>query len=238
MSKRSWCMRENVLISFEHEYRRLILSSWCDVTGDVSSMKILFSDYLHTIVPYPMSNWGYLWKFLKSWNFQKWRNFEVLANFFVGSVTGNWVCYIDSQVHYLHFDPLIDAVAQILTELWYFQNLTYFLISWPNYLTFDLHNKWVSSDDQDIHLVQVWWWLVKRCDLYPANNLNPDRQTDRQTDKQTDKPSDEHTCQNWKILASNEKAIGDCVLAKISKMMITRNIMLTTVMIGKILKSA
>ena len=44
---------------------------------------------------------------------------------------------------------------------------------------------------------------------------------DRQTDKQTD-----------------EKAIGDCVLAKISKMMITRNIMTTTVMIEKILKSA
>ena len=35
-------MRENVLISFKHEYRRLILSSWCDVTGDVIRMKILF----------------------------------------------------------------------------------------------------------------------------------------------------------------------------------------------------
>ena len=45
-------------------------------------------------------------------------------------------------------------------------------------------------------------------------------QTDKQTDKQTD-----------------EKAIGDCVLAKISKMMITRNIMTTTIMIEEILKS-
>ena len=35
-------MRENVLISFKHEYRGLILSSWCDVTGGVISMKILF----------------------------------------------------------------------------------------------------------------------------------------------------------------------------------------------------
>ena len=42
MSKRSWFMRENVLISFKHEYRRLILSSWYDVTGDVINMKILF----------------------------------------------------------------------------------------------------------------------------------------------------------------------------------------------------
>ena len=35
-------MRENVLISFKHEYIRLTLSSWCDVTSDVISMKILF----------------------------------------------------------------------------------------------------------------------------------------------------------------------------------------------------
>ena len=54
-----------------------------------SAWKYFFLDYLHTIVPYPMSNWGYLRKFLKSWNFQKWWNFEVLANIFVGSVTGN-----------------------------------------------------------------------------------------------------------------------------------------------------
>ena len=35
-------MHENVLIKFKHEYRRPILSPWCDVTGDVISMKILF----------------------------------------------------------------------------------------------------------------------------------------------------------------------------------------------------
>ena len=162
-----------------NDWRRL----WSLVTS--SGWKYFFLDYLHTIVPYPMSNWGYLWKFIKFWNFQKWRNFEVLANFFVGSVTGNWVCYINSQVHYLHFELLIDALAQILTELWWFQNLTYFLTSWPNYLTFDLHNKWVSSDDQDTHLGQDWWWLVQRCDLYPANNVHPDKQTNKQTDWQT-----------------------------------------------------
>ena len=35
-------MPENMLILFKHEYIRPILSSWCDVTGDVISMKILF----------------------------------------------------------------------------------------------------------------------------------------------------------------------------------------------------
>ena len=39
------------------------------------------------------------------------------------------------------------------------------------------------------------------------------------------------------LLTGNEKAIGDCVLSKISKMMITRKIMMTTVVIEKILKS-
>ena len=133
-----------------------------------------------------MSNWGYLWKFLKSWNFQKWRNFEVRANFFIGSVTENWVWYIDSQVQYLHFELLIDTVAQILTELWWFQNLTYFFTSWPNYLTFDIHNKWVSSDYQDTFLGQNWWWLVQRYDLYPANNVHPDKQTNKQMKGQSE----------------------------------------------------
>ena len=150
-----------------------------------SAWKYFFLDYLHTIVPYPMSNWGHLWKFLKSWNFQKWRNFEVLANFFVSGVIGIKVCYIDSHVHYLHFELLIDAVAQISTELLQFQNLTYFFTSWLNYLTFDLHNKWVSSPYLDTRLGQVWWWLVKRCNLYPANNV-PDRQTDKQMKKQSE----------------------------------------------------
>ena len=133
-------------------------------------------------------------------------------------------------MHYLHFELLIDALAQILTELWWFQNLTYFLTSWPNYLTLDQHNKWVSSDDQDTHLCQDSWWLVQQCDLYPANNVHPDKQTNKQTDWQTVRRT---YLLKLKILASNEKEIGGCVVAKISKMMITRNIMPTTVMTQK-----
>ena len=37
-----------------------------------SAWKYFFLDYLHTIVSYPMRNWGYIWKFIKFWNFQKW----------------------------------------------------------------------------------------------------------------------------------------------------------------------
>ena len=118
--------------------------------------------------------------------------FSKPTNFFVKSVSGNWVCYIDSQKYYLYIELLVDALAQILTELRQFQNLTYFLTLWHSYLTFHLVHKRVSSPYRDTCLSQVWWWLVKRCDLYPAENLHLDRQTD-------------------------ETAIGDCILAKISQ---------------------
>ena len=50
--------------------------------------------------------------------------------------------------------------------------------------------------------------------------------TDRQTNKQTDKQTVKRTyLPKLKILASNERAIGDCVLAKISIMMITQALM-------------
>ena len=59
------------------------------------------------------------------------------ANFFVGIVIGHWVCYVESQAHFLYFVLLIDARAEKLTMLWQFQNLTYFfscdLVIW--YLT-------------------------------------------------------------------------------------------------------
>ena len=75
------------------------------------------------------------WIFKKN---SKWRNFRAGANFFVGSVTGSWAPYQESQEHALHFELLIDVLAQKLTELCQFKNLTYFLTSWPSYLTFNL----------------------------------------------------------------------------------------------------
>ena len=50
--------------------------------------------------------------------FSKWRNCDVLANFFVKSVTGNWVCYLDRYENALPFELLIYARAQILL-FWY-----------------------------------------------------------------------------------------------------------------------
>ena len=62
-------------------------------------------------------------------NFQNGRHFEVATNFFAGSNTGGWIYQPDSHQHFRYFELLIDRIAEILTEIYQFQNLTYF-VSW------------------------------------------------------------------------------------------------------------
>ena len=71
-------------------------------------------------------------------NFQNDRHFEVHVRYWTGSCIGIWVIHQDKLCHSLHFEILFDVLAWILTELWLFQNLTYFLILWPSYGTFVL----------------------------------------------------------------------------------------------------
>ena len=63
-------------------------------------------------------------------NFQNGRHFELATNFLTGSYTGSWIYQKDSHEHFGHFELLIDAVAQILTEIYQFKNLTYFVTWW------------------------------------------------------------------------------------------------------------
>ena len=135
MSKHWWIMCENVLIWLKHEYRRLTLSSCCDVISDVINMKMLFLWQIEYVLPISDDKLELSIIFQK---FEKWRNFELAANIFSKHVTGNWVCYVNSQEQFLNFELLIDVLAQKMTELWQFQNLIYLLTSWPSYLTFDL----------------------------------------------------------------------------------------------------
>ena len=58
-------------------------------------------------------------------NFQNGRHFELATNFFTGRIINQK----DSHEHFRHFELLIDAVIQILTEINQFQNLTYF-VTW------------------------------------------------------------------------------------------------------------
>ena len=63
-------------------------------------------------------------------NFRDGRHFELWTNFLTGSYTGSWIYQKDRHEHFGHFELLIDALAQILTEIYQFKNLTYFVTWW------------------------------------------------------------------------------------------------------------
>ena len=115
---------KNDIISFIKEYRGPTLRPPCDVTDDVIIMKILF--------------FGIIWddlfisevKLKLCLLFQNGHYFELATNFFTGSYTGSWIDQKDSHEHFWHFELLLDALAQILTEIYHFQNLTYFVTWW------------------------------------------------------------------------------------------------------------
>ena len=143
------CIVESVTISFKREYRsrRRILTSRCDVIDDFIITEIILVDDLHTILLYPLSNWSYIENYEIFNNFRNWPKFDVMANFFAISVTRRKVCYLDRQSNFLHFELLIDVVAEKMMELWHFQNLTFFLTLWPSYLTYILIQRTCRNHD-------------------------------------------------------------------------------------------
>ena len=117
---------QNVVMSYIKEYRVPTLRPPCDVIDDVIIMKILF--------------FGIIWDDLfisevklKLWlifqNFQNGRHFEFATNFFNESYTGRRIYQKDSHGHFRHFELLIDAIIQILTDIYHIKNLTY-LVTW------------------------------------------------------------------------------------------------------------
>ena len=123
-SKTATCITENVTISFKHEYRRPTLTSRCDVINDVINIKSPF--------------WRLISGGLSISNVKM-----NLSQIFHGDLLNRKLyrklsLHQDRTCHSLYFEILFDVLAEILTELWLFQILTYFLTSWPSYLTFDL----------------------------------------------------------------------------------------------------
>ena len=134
MSIRFVVIVKNVVISFKHEYTRPTLTSRCDVTDDVISIentlfRIICNDFFISDVKMNLP------KIFR--NFLNGRHFEVGAVYSTGNCTGNWVSYHNRPCYPPHFELLFDVLIQQLTELWQFQNLTYFfflprdLIIWP-----------------------------------------------------------------------------------------------------------
>ena len=65
--------------------------------------------------------------------FQNGRHFELATNYFTGSYTGCWIYYKDSHEHFRHFELLIEALVQILTEIYQLKN-------WPTLWPGDVIN--------------------------------------------------------------------------------------------------
>ena len=84
-----------------------------------------FLAWFGTIFSYLWPNWSCV-KYFKISS----RHFELATNFFTGSYTGSWTHQKDSHSHIRHFELLIDALDYILTEIYQFKNLTYFLTWW------------------------------------------------------------------------------------------------------------
>ena len=79
--------------------------------------------------------WSFSWCWIEAvfniLTFSKWPPFWGRGEFFfTESDTGIWICYKDSPEHLWHFELLIDALAQILTEILQFKVLTYFGTIW------------------------------------------------------------------------------------------------------------
>ena len=91
------------------------------------------------------------------------RNFKMTfnwgpGNFFVGSVTRSTICNLNSQEHSWNFKLLVGALAQILMELWHFQNITFFNpVTWFRDLFF-ISGTCSTADDMSQHL----WVMLKR----------------------------------------------------------------------------
>ena len=119
---RSSVFMKNVILSFIKEYRETTLRSLCDVI----TMKIFF---LHNL-GWSFHCWCQIEAVFYIWTFQNGRHFEVAKIFFTWSDTGIWICYNDSREHLWPFELLVDALAQILTELLEFKVLTYFGTLW------------------------------------------------------------------------------------------------------------
>ena len=107
-----------------------------------------------------------------------------MANFFVKTVTGSMLYQPVSQWHSLHFELLIELVAQQFSELWRFKNLAYFFTWWPSSTTYLFVNVTYWNCSPIPYVDQVWWWYVKAFMSYAWQNWQTNRQTDRQTDRQ------------------------------------------------------
>ena len=108
-----------------------------------------------------------------------------------------------SQWHSLHFELLIELVAQKLTESWRFKNFAYFFTWWPSSMTYLFVNVTYWNCSPIPYVDQVWWWYVKAFMSYAWQNWQTNRQTDRQTNRQTNILA--KNCKFWQVTNKHDQ---------------------------------
>ena len=87
-------------------------------------------------------------------NFQNGRHFELATSFFfTESYTGSWIYEKDSHAHFRHFELLIDAPIQILTEIYQFQ---IWPILWPGDVINDVMNIYLYNCSLNLMIHMHW----------------------------------------------------------------------------------
>ena len=153
ISNRLRNITQNGPISFRHEYWKLTFSSSFIYT--LQWWNILFRGWFMYDLSISDVNLTVCWIFR---NFLKQIKFWDLRNIFLAffeRVIGSWVCYLNSQQHFLHFELSGDVLAENKQTYVIFQILTYILPWWPRYLTVDLESK--------VRRCNCGWNLLKIC---------------------------------------------------------------------------
>ena len=113
---------EKCYFSFIKEYREMIWG--LPVMSSMTSLPWKYFS-LHNL-GWSFHFWCQIEAVFNILTFSNWPPFWGRDEIFTGSDTGISICYKDSHEHLWHFELLIDALAQILTELLQFEVLTYF----------------------------------------------------------------------------------------------------------------
>ena len=109
----------------KHEYREKLWGH--PVTSSMTSSP--YKNFFWHNLGRSFHMWGQIGAVFNISKFSKWPPFWARQTFFTGSYTESWIYQKDSYEHFRHFELLIDAVTQILTEIYQFQYLTYF-VTW------------------------------------------------------------------------------------------------------------
>ena len=112
--------------STKHEYGRQFCGRPVTSPMTSSPWKILFWHNLER----SFHIWGQIAAVFNISKFSKRPPFSGRDKLFTGCYSGNWIYQQYSHEYFRYFELLIDAVAQILTEIYQFQNLTYFVTWW------------------------------------------------------------------------------------------------------------